>query len=150
MTAVTKVRTWELTIPAPAQMCTENTNKSRWVTGPAVKAWREASFTYAKQAKLPKGLTRVRIDVVLHCVDNRGRDTLNMHKFVIKPLVDGLCRERIVRGKKGVRVEVGYGLVPDDNPRFVDGPHPTIGAVLDKRRYPLGLAVVTITDLGEG
>lgn len=149
MTAMTATRTWVLTIPAPAPMFTENTTKSRWVTGPAVKAWREASFVYATQAKLPKGLARVRLDVVLHCVDNRVRDALNLHKYVVKPLVDGLGRARTVNTKKGVRVEPGYGLVADDSPRFVEGPFPTIGEKVDKTVHPLGLAVITISDLSE-
>jgi hypothetical protein len=149
MAAATVTRIWKLIIPAPAVMYTENTTKSHWVTSPAVKAWREASFVYAQQARLPKGLGRVRIDVQLHFTDTRERDALNLHKYVVKPLVDGLSRSRTVKTKKGFRVEVGYGLVPDDNPRHVDGPYPTIGAKVDKKVHPLGLAVVTIADLSE-
>jgi hypothetical protein len=147
MSAMTATRVWTLTIPAPAPMFTENTNKHWRVTSPAVKAWREASFLYATQAKLPKGLGRVRIDVALHFTDARERDALNLHKYVVKPLVDGMCRGRTVNAKKGPRVEVGYGLVADDSPRYVDGPFPTIGAKVDKKVYPLGLAVVTIAEV---
>jgi hypothetical protein len=147
VSAMTATRTWTLTIPAPAPMYTENTTKHWRITGPAVKAWREASFLYATQAKLPKGLTRVRLDVVLHCVDNRVRDALNLHKYVVKPLVDGLGRSRTVNSKKGLRVEPGYGLVADDSPEFLDGPFVTVGAKVDKKVHPLGLAVVTITEV---
>jgi hypothetical protein len=146
---MTATRVWQLVIPAPAVMYTENTTKHWRVTGPAVKAWREASFIYAQKAKLPKGLARVRIDVVLHFTDARERDALNLHKYVVKPIVDGLCRPRTVTTKRGVRVEPGYGLVADDTPRYVDGPYPTIGGRADRKTHPLGLAVVTITDLGE-
>lgn len=149
MSAVTDLRTWQLIIPAPAVMYTENTDKPWWVTGPAVKAWREASFLYATKARLPKGLARVRIDVMLHFTDLRDRDTLNVHKYVVKPITDGLCKARTVKTKTGFRVEPGYGLVPDDNPRYVDGPYPTIGGKVDKKQHPLGLAVVTIVDLSE-
>lgn len=149
MTAVTEQRTWTLSIPAPAPMFTENTTKHWRVTGPAVKAWREASFLYATQAKLPKGLARVRLDVRLHCVDNRVRDALNLHKYVVKPLVDGLGRARTVTTKRGIRVEPGYGLVADDSPEFVEGPFPTIGPKVDRKVHPLGLAVITIADLPE-
>ncbi len=146
---MTAVRTWQLVIPAPAPMFTENTSKHWRVTGPAVKAWREASFVYARQARLPKGLSRVRIDVQLHFTDARERDATNLHRYVVKPIVDGLCRGRTVRTRTGVRVEPGYGLVPDDTPRYVDGPFPTIGAKIDKKVHPLGLAIVTVTDLSK-
>lgn len=147
MAAMTETRTWQLTIPAPAVMFTENTTAHWRKTGPAVKEWRAASFVYAQQAKLPKGLARVRLDIVLHFTDARERDALNLHKYVVKPLTDGLCRQRQVTVKGKVRVEPGYGLVPDDTPRFVDGPFVTIGEKVDKKRYPLGLAVVTITEV---
>ena len=143
-----ETRTWELTIPAPAKMLSENSRLHWRVSAPAVKAWREASFLYATQAKLPKHLGRVRLDVVLHFTDARERDSLNFHRYVIKPLTDGLCRPRTVNGKCGIRVEPGYQLVDDDSPRFLDGPFPTIGAKVDRKVHPLGLAVVTITELG--
>jgi hypothetical protein len=150
MTAMTQTRTWTLTIPAPAVMYSENSRHHWRKTGPAVKAWREAAFLYARQAKLPKGLARVRIDVTLHFTDARQRDRYNLHRYVVKPLVDGLSRPRTVNGKTGVRVEPGYELIADDTPQFLDGPFITIGAKVDKKAYPLGLAVITITELGGG
>jgi hypothetical protein len=117
VTAVTETRTWTLSIPAPAKMLSENSRHHWRVTGPAVKAWREASFLYATQAKLPKHLLRVRIAVELHFTDARERDSYNYHRYVVKPCVDGPCRPRTVNGKRGVRVEPGYELVDDDNPR---------------------------------
>lgn len=147
MNAVTDTRVWTLNIPAPAKMYSENTSAHWRVTGPAVKAWRGASFLYATQAKLPKRLARVRIEVMLHFTDARSRDTYNLHKYVVKPIVDGLGKPRTVNGKKGVRVEPGYELVADDNPRFVDGPFIEIGAKVDKKLHPYGLAVVTITEV---
>lgn len=147
MSTVTEIRTWELTIPAPAKMFSENSRLHWSTSSPAVRAWREASYLYAKQAKLPKGLGRVRIDVELHFITAARRDRYNFHRYVAKPLVDGLASPRTVNSRSGVRVEPGYGLVPDDNPTFVDGPFITIGAKVDKKAYPLGLAVVTITEL---
>lgn len=148
MTAVTETRTWTLTIPAPAVMYSENTDKHWRVTSDAVREWRTASFLYAKQARLPKGLVRAQIEVCLHFTVDRERDAYNLHKYVVKPLVDGLAKPRTVKGKNGVRVEPGYELIPDDNPRYLDGPYITIGAKVNKKQYPLGLAVVTITDIG--
>jgi hypothetical protein len=148
VTAVTETRTWTLTIPAPAPMYSENSRHHWSKTGPAVKSWREASYLYAIQSKLPKGLRRVRIDVELHFITAGGRDRYNYHRYVAKPITDGLSKPRTVNGKTGVRVEPGYELIPDDNPIFLDGPFITIGAKVDKKQYPLGLAVVTITDIG--
>jgi hypothetical protein len=147
---MTEARAWVLTFNAPAPMYSENSRHHWRKTGPAVKAWREASFLFATQAKLPKGLARVRIDVALHFTDARRRDRYNLHRYVVKPIVDGLSRPRTVNGKRGVRVEPGYELIPDDSPEFLDGPFITIGAKVDKRQHPLGLALITITDLGGG
>jgi hypothetical protein len=149
MAAMTVTRAWTLTINAPAPMYTENTREHWRKTAAAVKEWRAASFTYAHKAKLPTGLNRVRIDVVLHFTDTRDRDTLNLHKYVVKPLVDGLSKSRTVKTKTGVRVEPGYQLIPDDNPRHLDGPYPLIGAPVSKKDHPYGLAVITITDISE-
>jgi hypothetical protein len=145
--AAASTRTWALTIPAPAKMLSENSRHHWRVTGPAVKAWREASFLYATQAKLPKHLPKVRVDVVLHFTDARPRDPYNYHKYVVKPLVDGLSRPRTVNGKRGIRVEPGYQLVDDDNPQYVDGPFITIGEKVAKKEHPYGLAVITITEV---
>lgn len=145
---MTDTRTWQLPIPAPAKMLSENSRHHWRVTGPAVKAWREASFLYATQARLPKHLARIRIDVELHFTDARERDPHNFHRYVVKPTVDGLCRPRTVNGKHGVRVEPGYEVVDDDSPRFLEGPYITVGEKVAKAQYPLGLAVVTITELG--
>ncbi len=147
MSAVTAIRTWTLTIPAPAKMFSENTSEHWRKTSAAVKEWRNASFLFATQARLPKHLARVRIDVVLHFTDARDRDKYNFHKYVVKPLVDGLARPRTVNGRKGVRVEPGYQLVDDDNPRFLDGPFIEIGPKVDKKTYPFGLAIITIAEV---
>lgn len=138
---MTATRTWTLLIPAPAKMYSANTRVHWRRTYEARKAWREATFVYAQQAKLPKGLDKVRIDVVVHFTVNRGRDNENYSPFVLKPIADGLARPH--------GSSPGYLLITDDTPEFLDGPFVTVGAKVDKRQYPLGLAVVTITDLSE-
>jgi hypothetical protein len=146
--AVIATRTWTLTIPAPARMFSINTSEHWRVTGAAKKAWREAAFLYARQAKLPTGLARIRIDIVLHFTNNsRGRDTANYHPHVGKPLTDGLAAGRTVKAKTGVRIEPGYGLVADDTPAHLDGPHLLIGEPVSRKQHPFGLAILTITDL---
>jgi hypothetical protein len=151
MTAPTTTRVWTLHIVAPAKMYSINSTVHWRRIYEARKTWREATFTLARQERLPKGLARVRIDIVLHFVDARPRDAANFHPTVGKPIVDALGKGRIVREKgKAPRVEVGYELIPNDTPEFLDGPFITIGPPVDKRGFPLGLAVVTITDLSEG
>lgn len=141
MTAVVETRVWTLTIPAPAKMFSANTRVHWRQTWAARKAWREASFLYATQTKLPRGLARVRIDVVVHFTVNRGRDNENYSPHVGKPIADGLAKRH---GNAP-----GYLLIADDTPEFLDGPFVTVGEKVTKARYPLGLAVVTITDLSE-
>ncbi|WP_203823076.1 hypothetical protein [Paractinoplanes ferrugineus] len=145
---MTETRVWTLAIPAPAKMLSANAKPHHRVAGVTRKAWREAAFTYAQQAKLPTGLERVRIDVALHHTVNRDRDDANWHPYVLKPIVDGLGPQKISRQRNDkVRVDVGYGLIPDDTPAHLDGPFPSLGEKVSRTEYPLGLAVVTVTDL---
>jgi hypothetical protein len=140
VTAVTDTRTWTLEIPAPAAMYSANTRVHWRRTHEARKLWREAAFIYATQAKLPRRLARVRIDIAVHFTVNRGRDNENYSPHVGKPIGDGLAKPH--------GTAPGYLLIVDDTPEFLDGPFVTVGVKVDKKTYPLGLAVVTITDLG--
>lgn len=150
MTVVTQKRAWTLTIPAPARMYSVNTTEHWRRTSAAVKEWREASYLYATKARLPKRLAYVRIDITLHFTDKAQRDTANYHRYVGKPLVDGLGVGRIVKQKNGVlRPEVGYELIANDTPKHLDGPHLLIGEPVSRKVHPLGLAVLTVTDLSE-
>jgi hypothetical protein len=139
---------WELRVTAPARMYSVNSAEHWAPLSTARRLWREKTFTLARQNRLPKGLGRARIDIVLHFTSNARRDSANYHPTVGKPIVDALGRGRVVRENgKPPRVEVGYELIPDDTPAYLDGPHLTIGGTVPKQLYPLGLAVVTITDL---
>jgi hypothetical protein len=137
---MTETRQWTLTVPAPAQMYSANSRAYWRRHHEAKKLWREAAYTYAVQAKLPKGLARARIDVVVHFTVNRNRDNENYSPYVGKPIADGLCKPH--------KNSPGYLLLPDDSTEFLDGPFVTVGEKVDKKTYTLGLAVVTITDLG--
>lgn len=139
MNAMTETRVWTLEIPAPAKMLSANTRLHWRRIYEARKAWREAAFLYATQAKLPKGLSKVRIDVVVHFTVNRNRDNENYSPNVGKPIADGLAKPH--------NGAPGYLLVADDNPQFLDGPFVTVGPKVSGKTYPLGLAVVTITEV---
>lgn len=149
MTAVTETRVWVLEIPAPAPMVTSNRREHWRAISRRRKTWREAAFVRAAAAKLPKGLSRVRIDVELRFTTNRRRDAPNYYPEVIKPCVDALSPARQVKSANGVRVEAGWGLIPDDTAEFLDLLAPRIGPTVAKAEYPYGLVVLTITDLSE-
>lgn len=144
-------RQWTLTIPAPDKMFSANGGKPWQQTSAAKREWRAAAHTYGQKAKLPRGLGRIRVDITLSFTSPQARrDPPNYHPYVAKPIVDALGPNRLVRTKNGVRNEPGLLVVPDDGPKYVDGPYITItDELVPKRQYPLGLAVVTITDLTE-
>lgn len=140
-------RTYELMIPAPARWLSANTTKGgRYGLAAVKKEWRVAAYVYARAAGLPRGLDRVRITAVLHFATRRGRDEANYHA-TLKPIVDGLGPDRSRITKAGKKVFApGWGLITDDTPDHLDGPHITIAP------HPVaapGYVVVTITDLSE-
>lgn len=147
-------RHWTLELRAPTPMRSTNAfRRMHWrPISDDRRTWRQLACAEARRAKLPTGLSRVRIDAVLHFTDRRHRDEAN-HYDVLKPIVDALGPERKVRDAKqptGWRVEPGHGLIPDDTPAHLDGPHLAIGEPVDRRRFPFGRVTVTITDLSGG
>jgi hypothetical protein len=145
--AVTDTRVWTLAIPAPLPMKSSNSREHWRAVSRYRKTWREAVYWHAAAARLPKGLSRVRIDVELRFTAVRRRDAPNYHPEVIKPCVDALGPQRQVKGKNGVRTEPGWGLIPDDTAEFLDLTAPRIGDPVPKGLHPNGLVILTITDL---
>ena len=140
-----------LHIPAPTVPLSKNSSPSRFRRAQIVKAWRATAFQCAQVARLPKGLARVRIDVALRFATSRHRDEANYHDTA-KPIVDALGPEikywRNSRGQRTLIYAPGYGLIANDTPQYLDGPHVTIGEVLPKNVYgPECVVTVTITDL---
>lgn len=149
--AVGNQRRWVLEIRPPVPMRTTNSaRRMHWgKTSAERREWRYVAIAAARAAHLPTDLRRVRIDIEVRFTDRLRRDAANLHDQVCKPIVDALGGPRVVKDNKqptGFRMEPGYRLVPDDTPEHVDGPHVTIGEPVDRRRFPYGLAVVTITD----
>ncbi|GGM53774.1 hypothetical protein ACFFX1_54685 [Dactylosporangium sucinum] len=148
--------TWTLRFPAPDRMLSVNGNVYWRTRHSLTTSWREATWAHARAAKLPTGLARVRLDFELRFPSARSdRDAANYHTLVVKPATDGFgppFRQVITRGKRAGQVSTapGYGLIADDTPEFLDGPHVTLGPkVEDPKRCPFGEVVVTITDLSE-
>ncbi len=142
--------TWTLTFPAPAAMISVNGNPHWRKTSPARKAFREAMFVHAKAAKVPVGLSKVRVDIVLRFPRNGRIDASNYYGNVGKPLVDAIGPAiNTMRGGKPV-VAPGLGVIADDTAEFLDGPFLTLGPkVDDPGRCPFGQVIVAITDLPE-
>ena len=144
-------RTWTVEIPAPQPIKSVNKQEHRLAAGRYRRVWRETAWARYANAKLPKGLSRIRVEVELRFTTGHKRDAPNYHYHVIKPIVDALQPERRVKKPKGgIRVERGWGVVPDDCDEFVELREPRIGPVVPKGRYPFGLVVLTVTDLSGG
>jgi len=142
---------WVLTFPAPDKILSINTAKHWRVTAPNKKTWREAMYAYAQHAHLPQGLTRARIDVVLQFPTAGRRDTPNYQPYSVKALVDALGPGRQYRSRSaagGIVTELGYGLIPDDDPDHLDGPHLTFGPPIGRKKG-YGRVTVTITDVSD-
>lgn len=143
---------WTLVVPAPCAWLTANDRRDRYTQARLVKLWRTATATYARAAKLPTGLARVRIDVVARFAAGQSpvRDTANLDP-TLKAVVDGLGPARtIVRTDKATGLvrrtrAAGHGLIVDDDAAHLDGPHLTIGAPMPARPFgPSGQLVLTI------
>lgn len=80
-----------------------------------IKEWRWAFKLLAMEAKLPKGLDHVRIEITHFYTSNRSPDW-------------GSCEPAAKAAQDGL---VDYGLVKDDAPQWVDSHH--MGPVKAKR-----------------
>lgn len=139
-------QTWTLTVTSDQPFLTANIRGgAHWIKTKVTSAWREAAYLTALAHKptLPKGLQRVRIDVVLRFNTNRHRDLSN-YTDAAKPAVDALGPPFVRTGKKSAAAP-GYGLIPDDGMKNLDGPHVRFGSPVASKR-PSEL-VLYITDL---
>lgn len=145
MTAVDfQPRIWTVNIQPPCEFISANHRRNRHANAVKVAAWRTAAWAAAKQAKLPTGLQRVRIDIAIQPPNRNLRDPDNLRP-TCKAIVDGLGPPfvRMPSGRSKGAAAPGYGLMPDDNPKYVDGPYPE---VIDPAP-PRGAVAVTIVDL---
>lgn len=142
---------WRIIIPTPPEgfLSLNKVNRGHWsVSRRIARAWRTAAYQAAQIHRLPTGLARVRIEVVLRFPDRRLRDASN-YESTVKPIVDGLGPRRVYRDKHGkLHVDLGYGLIPGDDARYLDKPATVIGEpARPTPDSPRGWAQLTITDL---
>jgi len=140
---------YSLRIPVPvnsrgtALWMNANHSYARWERARRVKAWRETTVLHARAARLPRGLERVRITALLTFETRRKRDEANYHT-TLKPIIDGLGPNRSRITKSGTHISApGHGLIPDDTPEHLDGPHIRISQVLGKPSVLLTIREVT-------
>lgn len=116
-------REWVLDIIPPAEFLSANSRKDRRGDDDR-QQWRAASWRAAREAKLPTGLARVRIDIVI-APPSRRFDRNNLRP-TCKTLVDGLgpamFRPPTLKQPNGVSAP-GYGLIRNDSDRHLDGEH---------------------------
>lgn len=113
-------REWTITIPAPYEWLTSNIERFHYRRATAVRKWRTATLIACRQARLPLGITPVRITAVAKYAGRRlpVRDRLNLEP-TIKAIVDGLTPPKTFRrGRSWVHL-VGYGFLPDDSDKHV-------------------------------
>lgn len=133
-------KTYILSIPVPGDWINANDHRHWAKQAALVRTWRAASYMAARGAKLPKGLAKVRIDARLRFRTSRHRDAPNYHP-TLKAVVDGLATSK----RQG---SPGYGLIADDTPAYLDGPHITFAEPIPRSPYaPAGALTLTITDL---
>lgn len=137
-------REWTLEIDPPAGWVTANDRLDRrWDS--RRPAWRARAAVEAHRAKLPKGLARVRIDIVV--APEHGRRDHESYRLTCKAIVDGLGPPFIRKpsGRSKGAAAPGYGLIPNDNTKHLDGEYLH---VIDPAP-PRGLVTVYIADLTE-
>lgn len=86
----------------------------------------------ARAAQLPRGVAHVTVHLHYRPRDNRRRDTDNL-VATLKPICDALAA--------GTPKHPGYGMVPDDIPRYMGKPEPVIHPAERGQRGALWLEI---------
>lgn len=135
-------REWSFQFTPSSGFATANDRRDRRrdLARPALRA---RAAIEAHRLKLPKGLARVRIDIVI-APEHRRRDN-EAYRPTCKAIVDGLGPPFVRRPTQTFRgaAAPGYGLIPNDNPKHLDGEHLHVVEPVK----PLGRITVYITDL---
>lgn len=145
---------WTLVIPAPAEWLTANklnNSWSKWKRAELTRQWRGATVNYATQARLPRGLGRVRVDAVAQFWGPPPvRDRKNLEP-TMKAVVDGLGPSRTMKRGNKITHSPGYGLIDDDDDIHLEDSTLVIGESLGpaKPYGPTGRLTLTITAVAD-
>ncbi len=134
--------------------------KIRW--DKAKKLWRLASYEAVVVAGVTRHLPRIHIDVQIRTSINNVKDPANLEP-TLKPIIDAFGPERIYQQtiKKKVKVgdqvvevpqrrtvtEKGRGVIPGDDPRYLQRTESTFGVPLGRKNPIKGVVTLTIRRL---
>ncbi len=103
----------------------------------------------ATLAWLPRHISHVTVQLHYRPPNNRVRDTDNL-VATLKPICDALTDGRPARVTKRtgrpVPAQIGYGMVQDDNPRFMTKPEPIIHRAESGQAGALWIELTWTTD----
>ena len=116
-------RTWTIRVPFNAAWLTANPRSTtdRYGRAELIRAWREAVVWACMMARLPKGISPVRLHVVMHYIGRRPVRDIDNLAPTVKAIVDGLTPSREFKRDGRLYHTAGYGLIPDDSDRHVLG-----------------------------
>ncbi|WP_155830241.1 hypothetical protein [Glycomyces tenuis] len=125
---------WTLLIPAPTTWLNANQRHNHWSarSGPT-KLWREAAEIRARAAGIP-AMKRATITAIVHRADLRKDCDAHNRYPTVKAAIDGI---------------VDAGVLEDDCDRFLVSLTIRAGDRVDKKKHPLGMLGLLVTDLGE-
>lgn len=111
--------TYRIKVPFAGRWLTSNNQRFRFRQADYVRAWRDAVVQACTAAKLPHGITPVRITFLAYYVGRRPVRDLENLSATVKACVDGLTPRKVWTRKGVTYVTPGYGLLPDDSDRHV-------------------------------
>lgn len=116
----TGAESWAIELPWDSPPIKPNGGyANRYAHARKVKDVRKTAGLLARQARIPLGLDRVRVQLVWYVPDRRRRDVDNLW-MTLKALADGLTADG---GKGG---EYDWPVVEDDTPDQMEKPAPRI------------------------
>lgn len=126
-----------------------NLGKVEW--DQARKDWRLAAYLALIDAKVPRGLGRIELQIEMRFPDRAHRDTGNFEP-TLKPIIDALGGKRLYRNERkktdyGIVYEPGREIIADDTPRHLVRTNATIGEPLGRTNPIKGIVVLTIRQL---
>lgn len=124
-------------------------DKIRWDA--ARREWRQAAYAAIITAQVPRNLGRISATIELRFPDRTVRDPANFEP-TIKPVIDAFGPQRVRRSPQkkkdfGIVVELGRGVIPGDDPRYLTRPNPIIGPPLGRQNPIKGVIIVHVQQL---